>query len=1022
MASKRHSLAVLLPTALAAALIAAPGSPAAAAPPDTSGAQHSLRAPVTDENFYFVMADRFENGTTANDLGGLPDEPLVSGFDPTKSNFYNGGDLVGLRQRLDYIEGLGTTALWLTPSFKNKPVQLEDGPSAGYHGYWITDYTQIDPHLGTNEDLRALIDDAHERGMKVFFDIVLNHTADVIGYVEGARMPYISKDAEPFRTAGGVPFDDRDYAGAPDFPALNPDVSFPYTPVLEPGEENLKVPGWLNDVTLYHNRGDTTFTGEDSLYGDFFGLDDLFTEHPTVVNGFTEVFKDWVTDFGIDGYRIDTMKHVNDQMWQQFGPAVLDHARAQGKDEFFMFGEVFDTGRPYTSSFTTRNKMQAVLDFPFQDAARNYVSQGEPAAALGNFFLEDDWYTDADSNVYQLPTFLGNHDIGRFGAILQTDNPAAAESELLARSELAHELMYFSRGNPVVYYGDEQGFAGQLGFEGSRQSMFPSQVPEYLDDNLLGTESTHAQSNFEPGHPLYQGIRDLAQLTEDHPALRDGAQQHRYAADGPGIYAFSRVDVAQQKEYVVAVNNSETEQTAMFPTFNPKGVFKLLYGDGSKILRSARADGSITVTVPPLSTVVYESSGKIVNSKAAPAVTLGAVAPSEETRGRMEVTASVGGSSFYEVTFQARVGGGDWTNIGTDDNAPYRVFHDVSSLTPGTPLQYRAVVLDNRDHTAKSAVRTTAVPSPSITLTEPAADSAVRGLVSVTAATDPERASQSVAFERRIDGGEWTAIGTDTSSPEYTVTDDLRSLGLESGTVIEYRAVLSEPGQAPVVSEARTVTVAPAYDNDDDPAVLPPGAVSVAGDLNSEMGCAADWLPDCDAAQMTLDPADGIFKLTADLPAGAYAFKAAHNGTWDENYGAGGIPNGANITFSAPGGPVTFYYDHRTHWITNDVLDPIVTVPGSHQSELGCPGDWDPVCMRPWLQDKDGDGTYVWSTQRIPAGSNQSKVTHGLSWDENYGAGGTPGGGDVTYTVPADGATTTFLYDIDTHILTISSG
>ena len=120
---------------------------------------------MTDENFYFVMADRFENGDTANDHGGpARATALVSGFDPTAKGFYHGGDLEGLLQRIDYIQGLGTTSIWLTPSFKNKAVQLEDGPSAGYHGYWITDFTQIDPHLGTNADLRALVDAAHARG------------------------------------------------------------------------------------------------------------------------------------------------------------------------------------------------------------------------------------------------------------------------------------------------------------------------------------------------------------------------------------------------------------------------------------------------------------------------------------------------------------------------------------------------------------------------------------------------------------------------------------------------------------------------------------------------------------------------------------------------------------------------------------------------------------------------------------------------------------------------------------------
>jgi Alpha amylase, catalytic domain len=127
------------------------------------------------------MADRFENGSTANDLAGLPDDPTVSGFDSTARGFYHGGDLRGIINRLDYIKALGTTAIWLTPSFKNRPVQPQDG-SAGYHGCWITDFTQIDPHLGINAELAELVDKAHRAGMKVFFDIITNHTADIIQY------------------------------------------------------------------------------------------------------------------------------------------------------------------------------------------------------------------------------------------------------------------------------------------------------------------------------------------------------------------------------------------------------------------------------------------------------------------------------------------------------------------------------------------------------------------------------------------------------------------------------------------------------------------------------------------------------------------------------------------------------------------------------------------------------------------------------------------------------------------------
>jgi alpha-amylase len=792
--SIRRVLAVVTSAIVTGALLVAP------AHADGGGlsGRHSVRGPVTDENFYFVMADRFANGDAGNDRGGLPDDPLVSGFDPTRKGFYNGGDLAGLRQRLDYIQGLGTTSIWLTPSFQNKAVQLEDGPSAGYHGYWITDFTRIDPHLGTNEELQALITAAHARGMKVYFDIITNHTADVIGYAQGARMPYVSKDVAPYRTAAGLPFDDRDQR---DFPRLDPAVSFPYTPVLDPAERDLKVPAWLNDVTLYHNRGDTTFVGENSYYGDFFGLDDLFTEHPRVVRGMIDIYKKWIADFGIDGFRIDTMKHVDDAFWQQFGPEVLDFARRQGKPEFFMFGEVFDTSRAFTSSFTTRNRMQAVIDFPFQDAARNFASRSRPAAELGQFFAGDDWYTDADSNVYQLPTFLGNHDMGRIGGFVVADNPGAGDAEWVARDRLAHELMYFSRGNPVVYYGDEQGFTGPGGDQDARQTLFASRVPEYLDDDLLGTAATHAQDNFAASHPLYRTISGLAALTARHPALRDGAHQHRYAAGGPGVYAFSRIDRSQQREYVVALNNSSSAATAAMPTWG--GTFDRIYGTGPGRVRSG-ADRKLTLTVPPLSAVVYALDGRIPRSAAAPAVRLDTPAPAAESRGRMRVAASVGGSSFYEVTFYARGGSQRaWRPIGTDDTAPYQVFHDVSGLAAGSPVEYRAVVLDNGRHTSVSRVAAARVPAPQVTIEAPAEGGNVRDRVEVRAVADPERGSHVVRFERSIGDGPWKIVGTDSSSPAYTVFDDLSGLGLAPGATVRYRAVLASPRSTSVVRTVR---------------------------------------------------------------------------------------------------------------------------------------------------------------------------------------------------------------------------
>ena len=330
-----------------------------------------------------------------------------------------------------------------------------------------------------------------------------------------------------------------------------------------------------------------------------------------MVDGMKEIYKQWITDFKIDGFRIDTMKHVNDEFWQDFAPDVLAHAKAEGKSEFLMFGEVFDTTKTFTSHFTTHDKVQAVIDFPFQAAAQRFAAASGPTSALRDFFVGDDWYTDADSNVYQLPTFLGNHDMGRIGLFVRQANSGASDDEVFDRDRLAHELMYFARGNPVIYYGDEQGFVGDGGDQDARQDMFPSAVDDLqrrrpdrdrLDDG--GRELRHQT------HPLFSAIRSLADVTKAHPALRNGPQQSRYSTDGAGIYAFSRLDRASGREYVVALNNSEQEQTAFIPTSaGRRAAFSRVYGDGAAAARTD-AGRRLSVTVPPLSTVVYRSDAR----------------------------------------------------------------------------------------------------------------------------------------------------------------------------------------------------------------------------------------------------------------------------------------------------------------------------------------------------------------------------------------------------------------------------
>ena len=319
---------------------------ACSAVPETQ-ARDLRERPPQDEVIYFVLPDRFANGDASNDTGGIEGDQLAHGHDPTHKGFYHGGDLKGLTQKLDYIEGMGVTAVWFAPIFENKPVQGPAGnESAGYHGYWVTDFTSIDPHFGTNEEFKEFVDAAHARGMKVYMDIITNHTADVIQYSDG-DYSYRSLADYPYSTRGGPDdepinngFQGDDLQTKENFANLT-SHDFAYQAYVPEREKDVKVPSWLNDPIYYHNRGSTSFSGESSRYGDFAGLDDLYTEHPRVLEGMIEIYANWIERFGIDGFRIDTAKHVNPEFWQSFVPAVLETAEAEGIPNFLIFGEVY---------------------------------------------------------------------------------------------------------------------------------------------------------------------------------------------------------------------------------------------------------------------------------------------------------------------------------------------------------------------------------------------------------------------------------------------------------------------------------------------------------------------------------------------------------------------------------------------------------------------------------------------------------------------------------------------------------
>jgi len=576
------------------------------APAASAGATDALTAlrqrPPQDEVIYFLLPDRFANGDPSNDLGGYPADRLKSGFDPSDTDFYHGGDLAGVTQRLDYIQGLGATAVWLAPIFKNKPVQSHGRyTGAAHHGYWITDFTAVDPHFGDEAAMRALVDGAHARGMKVYLDIVANHTADVIKYRECPDSPceYRSRADYPYTRRGGVDgppindgFDGRDFSRL-----TRPDYA--YTPYVPAGEENAKVPAWLNDPIHYHNRGESTFAGESGLDGDFAGLDDLFTEDPVVIQGMIDVFGGWIDRYGIDGFRIDTARHVSPVFWRAFIPAMLERAEAKGIPNFHIFGEVYDPDPAVTARFTRVDDYPAVLDFPFQKQATDFAAGKTGGDALAKLFDADALYADGEGTAAILPTFLGNHDMGRIGFFVKQANPDADDAELLARIRLAHALMMFSRGVPTLYYGDEQGFAGAGGYGNSRQDMWDSRTPVYRDTPPIGGR----QPAYSADAPLYQAIAGMARLRAAEPALRRGRQVIRAYGDAPGLFAMSRMG-EDGSEILVVFNSSTAPVSAQVEVEATSLTWQALQGDCAP---ESSAPASVSVRVPPLDYLVCKS-------------------------------------------------------------------------------------------------------------------------------------------------------------------------------------------------------------------------------------------------------------------------------------------------------------------------------------------------------------------------------------------------------------------------------
>jgi len=563
-------------------------------------------------------------------LNGDPSNDKFPGYDPRDTAFFHGGDLKGLTGTCAAGDnGLARIKKLGFTAVWVTPLVVQQKPTpygAGYHGYWGVDFLNVDPHLGTNADMLAFAQCAKKLGLKLILDVVTNHTGDVIQYKE--------KDAF-------IPSD----------------------------LTNTKNPAWLNDLSNYHNVGDmNSCWGDGSCMqlGDFYGLDDIATEKPVVYNGWADVYGKWIKDYGLSGFRVDTARH------------------------FTIFGEVWDVNPINLMNYIRRNKIQTVLDFPFQRSAAEFASGYSDATTIENLFSYDDLYTTATTSAANMVTFLGNHDMGRAGKIIESKriNPA---NELLPRMLLGHSLMYLTRGIPSVYYGDEVGMIGtgsgsdQL----ARQDMFSTKVNIWKTEKRIGSAPIGTGNAFDitDKHPIANHLKALAKLRGTNPALANSSMQIRYAKDY--LLAISKKDDVENREYVVAFNNSNKAIKATITTATSKGGWKLLMGKTT--IRSAGE--KITITVPALSTIVLKANQVIDKTN----VKVGKISSELDfLTGYYETKASVTTQDMAKVTFYIRLAGDQtWSSLGTDTNSPYMVYVDPLDYE-GKTVEFKATAVNSK--------------------------------------------------------------------------------------------------------------------------------------------------------------------------------------------------------------------------------------------------------------------------------------------------------------------------------------
>ena len=566
-----HSIGFATKFSLVLALIGG-GASALAAEPVVPQASLKLHVPSPDwrdQVIYFAMTDRFDDGDPRNNNQGAGE------FNPTNNASYSGGDLKGLTRRVEYIRGMGATALWITPPVLNRwwdvPAQY-----GGYHGYWASNFRKVDPHLGTLSDYRHLSHQLHSAGMYLVQDIVLNHTADFFYYKGSWDRNDVTRNF-----------------------ALNSDVAGKTSPSQWPFSLNDARKTAHRKAAIYHWTPNVTDFGDPAQERDFqmSGLDDLNTENPVVRRALRDSYAYWIREVGVDAFRLDTAFYVPPGMVADFlhsrdpkAPGIAQVAATTGRKDFFVFGEGFGIDKPfddkqarkietYVSGGEGMPGMQGMLNFPLYGTAGDVLARGRPTAELAYRIRS---LMAVHAHPHHMASFVDNHDVDRF---LAGGDTTALQHNLA--------LIMTLPGVPVIYYGTEQGFTAQ------RASMFQ------------GGYGSGGADHFNTQAPLYQTIRRLTQLRREYRVFSRGTPTVlRDNAAGPGVLAYRMDDGVNRALVVFNTSSAETLVDNLETGLPAASVLQGAYDlQGVPANRVVDGQGRLNLQLPPRSVSVWLANG-----------------------------------------------------------------------------------------------------------------------------------------------------------------------------------------------------------------------------------------------------------------------------------------------------------------------------------------------------------------------------------------------------------------------------